>query len=60
MQTHGMLTLLLCCCRGLQRDKTDVKKNTLNPKWNHRMWLLVQVSPWAVLCRSLVLLCACM
>lgn len=26
----------------LQVEKTTVKKNTLNPVWNERLWLLVQ------------------
>ncbi|GAB4813385.1 hypothetical protein N2152v2_000431 [Parachlorella kessleri] len=25
-----------------ERDRTDTRKNTLNPTWNQRMWLLVQ------------------
>ncbi len=28
---------------GLQIERTQVCKNTLNPVWNERMWLLVQV-----------------
>lgn len=31
------------CSSALQIERTQVCKNTLNPVWNERLWLLVQV-----------------